>query len=220
MGGALDVPGNTSPVAEFNCYADPYAAAAVMEAVKKGAFRFVFAPLDVTTPHQIPFKDLLHPSFADVGIDPKSVPPPTPLERFATSFLLRVRSLQAKFGLPDAMEMHDPVAVWYGIEPESFAVAGKQFGIERKGELTRGMCVVDRRGGDSNGKTRTEDSELLRRDVHSHHKPAVPDATEDDDDDDDDKNDSPLPLAITRTPGSEALRKKLLSRVFGKNVDQ
>jgi len=23
MGGALDVPGNTSPVAEFNCFADP-----------------------------------------------------------------------------------------------------------------------------------------------------------------------------------------------------
>ena len=52
------------------------------------------------------------------------------------------------------MEMHDPMAVWYvlatagrgtGDWPEGWDGVERVFGVERKGEMTRGMCVVDRR---------------------------------------------------------------------------
>jgi inosine-uridine nucleoside N-ribohydrolase len=45
MGGALDHPGNTSPTAEFNCFADPYAAQAILDAVNAGAFQMILAPM-------------------------------------------------------------------------------------------------------------------------------------------------------------------------------
>ncbi|BEJ10987.1 hypothetical protein CspHIS471_0104090 [Cutaneotrichosporon sp. HIS471] len=226
MGGALDVPGNTSPVAEFNCFADPYAFDILRIAAKAGEFTFVFAPLDVTTHHTVPFCDLLHEGEGR-----------TPLESFTTAFLHRVRGLQARFGLPDAMEMHDPVAVWYAIENapkvvgKGWAVTGREFGIERCGEITRGMCVVDRRGsGEGDGKKRTEDEVLLKGDVplsrkehatathlHDLHAPVTID-DEESEAEGGKKESKPLPLAITGTPGSAALRSKLLSRVFGHTV--
>lgn len=262
MGGALDVPGNTSPVSEFNSFADPYAFDLILQGAKSGAFSFVFAPLDVTSRHTIPFPDVLRP---DGG----------PLEAFVTAFLLRVRGLQKRFGLPDAMEMHDPVAVWYAIENEprktegGWATQGREFAVERRGELTRGMCVVDRRGtGETEGKSRTEDEALLKGDIPDAN-PAAKAATQsvpqpatkseatkigfpsaesnvapngDAERKEETKLDSPtkgdglaaqqldnvnlstgtaeakpkhLAKVITSTPGNEALRVKLLSRVFG-----
>lgn len=61
--------------------------------------------------------------------------------------LVRVRGLMASFGLEDAMEMHDPVAVWYAISgsESGWATQERVFKVERTGEWTRGMCVVDRR---------------------------------------------------------------------------
>ncbi|MCD4690338.1 nucleoside hydrolase [bacterium] len=45
MGGAFDVPGNTGPVAEFNFYVDPEAAAVVLSA----GLNITLVPLDATT---------------------------------------------------------------------------------------------------------------------------------------------------------------------------
>ncbi|KAK4687522.1 hypothetical protein P7C73_g2605, partial [Tremellales sp. Uapishka_1] len=218
MGGALDVPGNTSPTAEFNCFADPYAAAEVLKAVKEGAFRLIMAPLDITTPHQIPFSDLIHPSLLT---PPEEAPPPTPLQAFTGSMLLRVRGLQASFGLPDAMEMHDPVAVWYAIENAGtedhagWKTVKRDFAIERNGELTRGMCVVDRRGAGEELVDRTK-SKLLNS------KQPVPSLPPKDETVDrmgaEVEKAKQLPEVIYDTPGSEVLRKVLLARVFGTKV--
>ncbi|KAL1407338.1 hypothetical protein Q8F55_006760 [Vanrija albida] len=221
MGGALDVPGNTSPVAEFNCFADPYAFAFLLDEVKKGAFRLVFAPLDITSPHMIPFSDLLHPAL--IGEDATGVAPPTPLQAFATSFLRRVRGLQAKFGLPDAMEMHDPVAVWYAIAnrgrsdlASGWAVKGRAFSVERNGEITRGMCVVDRRGtGETTGGTRTENEELKSSGLNDESAEAL--KTEEKVESEGESSE-PLPLAMVGTPGTPELRRLLLGRVFGTAV--
>lgn len=151
MGGAIDVPGNTSPTAEFNCFADPYAAHEVLEAVKRGAFEMVMAPLDITTPHTIHFDQLIHDvEQARAGANGRKEL--TPLREFTSAMLVRVRGLMKSFGLPDEMEMHDPVAVWYAIENGPHQAEGngwrtkpRVFSVERTGELTRGMCVVDRR---------------------------------------------------------------------------
>lgn len=154
MGGAIDVPGNTSPTAEFNCFADPYAAHEVLEGVKRGAFEMVMAPLDITTPHTIHFDQLIHDVEAAAAAKEKTDGRPlTPLREFTSAMLVRVRGLMQSFGLPDEMEMHDPVAVWYAIqngpraeeEENGWRTVPRVFAVERTGELTRGMCVVDRR---------------------------------------------------------------------------
>ena len=274
MGGVLDRPGNTSPVAEFNCFADPYAADLILTAVKAGEFPMVMAPLDITTPHDVPFTDLIHPAIirkaASASASPSDqVDPevstavadevaPTPLEAFIGSMLLRVRGLQASFGLPDAMEMHDPVAVWYavqnatlprigtlpstsssstgagaaaGTESESngFTLQTREFKIERNGELTRGMCVVDRRGtGESGGDSDRTKGELGKggnvangalsdKDKEEEERKKKADPTTDRMGEKVVKP-SGLPFVITQTPGKEVLRKTLLRRVFGRKV--
>jgi hypothetical protein len=262
MGGALDVPGNTSPVAEFNCFADPYAVQALIEGVKAGAFPFTFAPLDITSTHTIPFTDLLYPSLIPGHSLPADYPAPTRLQAFTTAFLLRVRWLQERFGHPDAMEMHDPVAVWYAIEHaahhdkhgkhgarlptvvDGWSTKDRDFAVERRGEVTRGMCVIDRRGTGETSTDRTQDTALTTGNAHlggnggSLNGTGKNKAT-----DNVDPMPNPsvpvdpsvcdcatvpdlgpeqcphraayLPRMISVTPGTDALRKTLLARVFG-----
>lgn len=218
MGGALDHAGNTSPVAEFNCFADPFAADQMLEAVKSGLINMVLAPLDITTPHQIPFDDLIHPSYPDHP-DPSL----SPLKHLTSAMLGRVRGLQESFGLPDAMEMHDPVAVWYAIahahlprgsegRAEGWGVRKRQFKIERTGELTRGMCVIDRRGG-GDGSLEAGETRTKNQDLQDNHVPNKRDR-----DGSEIKVEKSEPDIIVTTPGSAELRKLLLSRVFGTEV--
>ena len=277
MGGALDHPGNTSPCAEFNCFADPYAASQILEAVRAGSVDLIMAPLDVTTPHQIPFTDLIHPSvIAAASLNPPqpnghndindpldgaiSTPTeklasrarllstdsghPSPLRAFVSAMLLRVRDLQASFGLPDAMEMHDPVAAWYAIAdasspalsslssasrsargpprcPPGWSLQQRDFKVERHGELTRGMCVVDRRGTGDNNTFRTDNERLkamkIGDDARGRGRSAAIEenhAKRDRDGSDVIKAEK-LPWVIVGTPGSEELRSVLLGRVFG-----
>lgn len=219
MGGALDVPGNTSPVSEFNSFADPYAAAEIIDHVKKGEFNLIMAPLDITTPHQIPFEDLIHPNFAPSSSSSISAntekPDPTPLQTFVSAMLIRVRGLHVSLGLPDAMEMHDPVATWFAISnclhPDVFQPADgwvlkkRDFRIERVGEITRGMCVVDRRGTGEKEESRVE-SGLVQAEMEIKKETVEGGVNE------------PLPWVIVKTPGSQALRSLLLNRVFGLQV--
>lgn len=143
MGGALDVPGNTSPSAEFNFFADPWAAAHIIEeAQKEGAFKFVLAPLDVTGKHSVPFDRL---------IPDKPTSEATLAEEFLSTLLRRPRKFYQKLGLPDAFEMHDPLAAWYLLRTSGdtseagWGTVKRKFVIERIGEYTKGMCIVDRR---------------------------------------------------------------------------
>ena len=219
MGGALDHPGNTSASAEFNCFADPYAADQIIHAVKQGAFDLIMCPLDITTPHQIPFSDLIHDENRSTPSDPSV----GPLRDFISAMLIRVRGLQASFGLPDAMEMHDPVAVWYAIahagrstlnSASNWAIRRREFKVERRGEYTRGMCVVDRRGTNEESGDRTQDKRLQQK--------VVPSLSPKDESVDrmGKAVDQPekLPFVVESTPGSAALRKMLLQRVFGASL--
>lgn len=223
MGGALDHPGNTSPSAEFNCYADPYAADQMLTAVKQGFFNLIMCPLDITTPHRIPFSDLIHDSYIpDSNGVTTSDPSIGPLRAFLSAVLLRVRGIQASFGLPDAMEMHDPLAIWYAIanagrsfsDPApGWSLRPREFKIERRGEYTRGMCVVDRRGTNEENEDRTKNQRLQGKAVRA---PKLP--PKDEDVDRMGKTvEKPgrLPMVVVGTPGSEELRKILLGRVFG-----
>lgn len=145
MGAAIDVPGNTTPCAEFNLFADPYAGAYLFSLPPAEAVNIVVCPLDITTPHAVPFPILMR----DEAARGKS-----PLLDFVVAFLGRVRGIYESLGLGDAMEMHDPMVVWYAIglagtdgnSSNGFETTRRFFAVERVGELTRGLCVVDRRG--------------------------------------------------------------------------
>jgi hypothetical protein len=79
--------------------------------------RFILLPLDITTPHELPFpfyKEKVDPAF-DSTMAPSVSTSKAPLTHFTSSFLERTRELMLQFG-KDAMELHDIVAVWCAIE--------------------------------------------------------------------------------------------------------
>ncbi|KAH0827947.1 nucleoside hydrolase [Lanmaoa asiatica] len=151
MGGALDVPGNTTPVAEFNFFADPFAAKELLCPVVSGSGlpleRVLLATLDVTTPHELPFPFYIQhvdPTF-DSTQKPSIGSDKAPLTHFTSSVFERTREIMITFG-KDVLELHDVVAVWCAIEnpPETdveenalpglspgWATVKRRFDIER-----------------------------------------------------------------------------------------
>ncbi|KAF8134586.1 nucleoside hydrolase [Boletus edulis] len=191
MGGALDVPGNTTAVAEFNFFADPFAAKDLLCPVAPGSGlpleRVVLATLDITTPHELPFPfytQHIDPTFESTS-RPSIGSVKAPLTHFTSSFLEHAREIMVAFG-KDALELHDVVAVWCAIEnpPETivqenalpglspgWAAVKRKFDIERTGEVTRGMLVVDRREDQtaySPGANRSEVQSLLEQSHRPH----------------------------------------------------
>ena len=172
MGGAIDESGNISPVGEFNCIADPTAAARVYaltspnpqstmppssvegpnalgpyppkEELAKRRLNVIMFPLDVTTPH------LLRKADMDAMAKPliaEGSPMAEWVSAFTSSTFERNASLYVNEGA--FMALHDPVVVWYAI---SAADQGWKIDkdldvrVETAGQWTKGMCVVDRRG--------------------------------------------------------------------------
>lgn len=129
MGGAVEHPGNTSPVssraqlsrartdnrlldqvAEFNYYADPFAAQAIFSLALPNLY---ILPLDLTSYLTLPFslyRSAVDASFSDTRTpsDPASKPP---LTHFTSSFLEWTVEITRSFG-GDAMELHDPTVVY------------------------------------------------------------------------------------------------------------
>ncbi|CUA68492.1 hypothetical protein RSOLAG22IIIB_03529 [Rhizoctonia solani] len=170
MGGTLDAPGNTSATAEFNFFADPKAASIIMDAAKSESINLLLAPLDLTTQHGVSYTHLIHPKLLSGplvnGTELAQIM--SPLPAFTSAILHRVRRVTRELGLPDVFDMHDPLAIWAGLVHaslprdsslvEGWAAERRDFVIECEGQYTKGMCVVDRRGGtDKTGGVRTVD---------------------------------------------------------------
>jgi len=233
MGGALDVPGNVTPVAEFNFYADPFAVRELLLPSEDGETRlpldrFLLLSLDITTDHELSFplyRQLVDPAFSS-SLQPSVQSGKAPLHHFTSSVLERTREIMLQFG-KDGMEMHDVVAVWCAIEnPPSaplkneWIVSERKFDVERTGERTRGMLVVDRRSDTTAyapGANRSEVQAELDRLGISHgiwESTALPAPVEVESVADTIVVGSGVPC-VTGTPGCSALLRLLLERVWG-----
>ena len=127
MGGAVHPPGNVTPVAEFNVYADPEAAAIVVQQ----PWRLTMVGLDVTNRVSLTRRD--RDALAN------STSPEAVLVREVTRHPFDVRRV-------DAMALHDPLAVAVAIEPSLVTTLDRAVAVETRGEHTRGQTVVDLRG--------------------------------------------------------------------------
>ena len=133
MGGAAAVPGNASPVAEFNFYVDPDAARVVIAACD----RLVVVPLDVTR---------------QIGIDSEEIERRIrPLKTARSAFFCEATEVVVRHGRDTGgyagVALHDPAAVAYAIRPDLFGVEIGWADVEAEGTLTAGQLVVDRRVG-------------------------------------------------------------------------
>lgn len=128
MGGAVTVPGNRTPAAEFNIYTDPEAARIVFSS----GLPITLVGLDVTRrtllrQHHLEYLG----QFAD------------PVAQFvARSAQVYLEFARQRFGR-DGCALHDPLTVGVAIDRSLVQTKDLFVGIETRGELTRGATVGD-----------------------------------------------------------------------------
>ena len=127
MGGAGRGPGNATPTAEFNFYADPHAARQVLAS---GA-ELVLVGLDVTGQVELALADLQA----------------RPGERaaFCRAACEPVMTFEAERCGFAGMRLHDPMALGAALWPQLFRTQLLWVDVETSGELTAGQLVVDQR---------------------------------------------------------------------------
>ncbi|PNP47527.1 hypothetical protein TGAMA5MH_01348 [Trichoderma gamsii] len=169
MGGAIEVPGNVTPSAEFNTYADPLAAALVyalsspnpastMPPIPSNVLNIkpypaklsrrltvTLCPLDITERHAINknyFVEKVQP-YIDAG---------SPLARWASHFINgafnKIDSMEGDGNEP-ALALHDPFTVWYVLTRDDprWKVPAKpeDLRVETVGQWTKGSYILDKR---------------------------------------------------------------------------
>lgn len=171
MGGAIDVEGNITPVAEFNTYADAVATARVFALTSprpeftmppppanmsslpsypsklSRPLNLTLFPLDITSPHNL-FRSAWNAKvtpLAEAG---------SPLAQWSSHFLSATFEKiddHSSSGYSDpGLSLHDPLCIWYMLTRSSptWIAAPKSpedIRVETAGQWTRGMHVVDRR---------------------------------------------------------------------------
>jgi len=180
MGGAVDVPGNITPLAEFNCYADAVAAARVYALTSPNPkttmpsipeqisslppyperlsrrLKLTLFPLDITEPH------LLNKDFFSEAIKP-SLEEGSPLAQWVHHFLSRsfekIESMVGP-GIEPGLSLHDPMTIWYLLTQSDPAWKPapelEDIRVETCGQWSRGKHIIDRRGRKKPGEAADE----------------------------------------------------------------
>ena len=126
MGGALGQ-GNTGPVSEFNIQNDPEAAQIVFDS----GLEITMVPLEVT--HTVLVgKDILN----RIGRHSQM------RRKMADLLLFFENTYRNVFGF-NAPPLHDPVAIFYVVEPGSFQTQTMRVDVERSNPLSRGQTICD-----------------------------------------------------------------------------
>jgi inosine-uridine nucleoside N-ribohydrolase len=131
MGGAVAVPGNVTPVAEFNIYVDPEAA----QLVFASGLPITLIGLDVTE------RVRLSAEMIDQYVSPMG----SPLSQFVVECTAPTLQFSTRVERPAGMAMHDPLAVGVLIDPSLVRTVPLSVQVETQGEFTTGMLVADRR---------------------------------------------------------------------------
>jgi inosine-uridine nucleoside N-ribohydrolase len=135
MGGAARADGNVTASAEFNIWADPEAAEAVLSA---GIRDVVIVPLDAT--HSAPLSNADCDELEQIG---------TPAAKGAAQ-LIRHRLAHDQAAVDERAEVsspvHDPMCVAYLVRPDLFTESVRAYvSVETMGGRTLGELVVDTR---------------------------------------------------------------------------
>ncbi|HET7876231.1 MAG TPA: nucleoside hydrolase [Methylomirabilota bacterium] len=130
MGGAVAVPGNVTPAAEFNLYVDPEAAAAVFEA----GLPLELVPLDAT--RQVVLRQ--------ADLEGALARCPGRVARFIADFTLHGFAFGDERG-DGGVVLHDPLAVGVALDPDLAGFEALHVEIEGEGRATRGLSLADRR---------------------------------------------------------------------------
>ena len=131
MGGAIAVPGNVTPAAEFNFYVDPEAAALVLEA----GLNVELISLDVTR------RVVLAQA---VLTDRLRGCPDDRIARFILDFTLHGFAFGAERE-GGGIVLHDPLAMAVALDPSLVTFEPLSVEVECEGKLTRGLSLADRR---------------------------------------------------------------------------
>ena len=130
MGGSLNSVGNVTPAAEFNFFADPDAA----QAVVRSGLPVTLVGLDVT--HQTRIRREIFLERAEQS------------QAAGAGFLRDVSKQYFDFAESHGKRecfLHDPLAVGVAIDPSFVHTEGFAADVETQGRLTAGMVVADRR---------------------------------------------------------------------------
>ena len=127
MGGAVGVPGNITPTAEFNFYADPHAVRQVLASDAE----LVLVGLDVT--EQVVLEQDVLQTCQGVRA------------AFCRAACEPVMALGAELYGLTGIHLHDPVALGAALWPQLFRTQRLWVDVETAGELTAGQVVVDQR---------------------------------------------------------------------------
>jgi inosine-uridine nucleoside N-ribohydrolase len=134
MGGAITVPGNTTPVASANLWGDPEAA----DVVYRSGAKIVQIGLDVCDQVEITAAQQRRVWQANTAA--------TRLLQALTPCLQASYRQRGLLRHPDSIRYNDVPAMAYVIDPSLFTCQDVHVRIETQGQLTRGQTVADRRG--------------------------------------------------------------------------
>ena len=131
MGGAITVPGNVSPAAEFNIFVDPHAA----QLVFNSGLRVTLIPLDVTMQVRL--------SRGDVGR--MTADTRDPIRRFFRDSTEHALKFSEQIEGQATIPLHDPLAVGVATDHSLVQLTPLHVEVETEDRATRGMTLADRR---------------------------------------------------------------------------
>jgi len=131
MGGAIKVPGNITPAAEFNIFADPHGAQQVFQS----DLSMTLVPLDVTEKVCLTAEDMNQLS-RDMD---------QPLGEFVRHITGHSMDYMSKARGISGIYLHDPLAVGAAIDPMMAATSPLHVAVETGKGITRGMTLADTR---------------------------------------------------------------------------